>query len=342
MKNKIIRAITKLIVHNLSRKKPKDPEIYLEKTKRMNQILDSEDSGIRPRDKQNRPGGLVNLEPQFKTIIVPDLHGRIGLLATIFLDGEGAALHKLEHEELQVLFLGDGFHGELRALSRWKQAYMEYLKDFKDHGAMDEEMAENLGAMEIIMELKAAFPRQIHFLKGNHENIANEKQEGNFSFYKFVEEGAMVKEYFLRFMGDDLFNAHYHFEKNLPLLAVGRNFLASHAEPARFFSSRDIINYRGNEKVIAGLTWTDNDAAATNSVQKMLKSYLPASEQSDALYFGGHRIIKEKYVLRANGQFVQIHNPNEYIIALLPAQGPIDLDKVVINLVAMDGDKLKA
>ena len=162
-------------------------------------------------------------------------------------------------------------------------------------------MREGLGTMEMVMETKLAFPAHFHFLKGNHENIANEEGEGNFPFRKFALEGAMVEDYLRRFYGEETLGTWARFEKQLPLLAVGSPFLASHAEPRDFYPRDRVVGYRDDPEVVAGLTWTDNDEAEPGSVAGMLEHYL-GLEAAAARYFGGHRPIGGAYGLRADGQ----------------------------------------
>ena len=84
-------------------------------------------------------------------------------------------LDRLAEGSIQVVCVGDGFHAEGRALRRWQSALEEFKHGYRRHEAMDAEMRESLGLMEMVMELKAEFPEGFHFLKGNHENITNEQ-----------------------------------------------------------------------------------------------------------------------------------------------------------------------
>jgi hypothetical protein len=197
---------------------------------------------------------------------------------------------------------------------------------------MDEEMGESLGIMEMVMEVKSAFPRYFHFLKGNHENIANEQGGGNHPFRKYAYEGSMVTQYVRQFYGDEFFESYYEFEKNLPLFAIGKNFVVSHAEPAVFFEREDIVNYRDRPDVVEGLTWTANDEAEDDSVERMLEYYLQTDEHHELYYFGGHRPVRGTYELRANGRYVQIHNPERFIIALIQPEGEIDLEGDILEV----------
>jgi hypothetical protein len=137
--------------------------------------------------------------------------------------------------------------------------------------------------------------------------------------------------YLERFYGPDFIRHYYQFERNLPLLAVGKNFLASHAEPASPYSCEEIINYRDNPLVVEGLTWTDNDAAEQGSVAFMLAEYLWPNHES-GFYFGGHRPIVSLYDKRADGKYVQINNPDKFIIAKIDPLKNVNLDEDIIEI----------
>ena len=185
--------------------------------------------------------------------------------------------------------------------------------------------------MEIIFTLKINFPTNFHFLKGNHENLLNENTEGNRSFSKYVNEGDMVKTYIQTFFKKEFVQGLYQFEKKLPILAVGKNFLVSHSEPATFCDKQSVVNYYLNTGVIFNLTWTADNEAEDGSVKKMLEHYLP-KEQHRSLYFAGHRPIKGKYNLRAHGRFVQVHNPLKQVIVVIDPDVEINLEKDIYIL----------
>jgi len=275
--------------------------------------LSTESPFIRPPDRKGNPGGLVLLYPA-PTIVVPDLHARTGYLLSL-MQWEPPGMRKtvfeaLSEGELQVVCVGDGFHAEARAIRRWQKAFDEFSGEFHTHKAMDEEMRESIGVMLMVMELKTAFPDFFHFLKGNHENIANENLDENRSFGKFVYEGAMVKLWFKKFISSSVFKKYYLFEKMLPGFAVGDRFCVTHAEPRRYHPRGELVNALINRKVLYDLTWTGNDEAETGSVQSYLNEYFPYYPQ--AIMFGGHRPVTGQYHLRAEGKYVQIHNPEIY------------------------------
>ncbi|KPJ85877.1 MAG: hypothetical protein AMS17_13840 [Spirochaetes bacterium DG_61] len=314
---------------------PPSLDAYLEVLERAYTTLASENPKVRPSSSAGMPGGIVQLKQNIPTIIVPDIHARIDFFLNILLseNSDGwSNLQMLAADMLQVVCVGDGFHAEARAVERWDRAFQEYRESYKRHRAMDEEMRESLGVMEMVQEVKCAFPLNFHFLKGNHENIRNEHEEGNYAFRKFTYEGEMVLYYMEKFYGEEFLDSYARFEKSLPLLAVGRNFLVSHAEPMSLYDREDIIEYRERPEVVYGLTWTANDEAEEGSVRRMLSYYLDEENVEEYYYFGGHRPIRDLYHLRAEGRYVQFHNPDRFIIALIQPEGPIDLDRDILEL----------
>jgi Calcineurin-like phosphoesterase len=292
-----------------------------------------ENSEIRPLGSDEKPGGLIVLK-HIPTIIVPDLHGRIDYLRALLLwrpPGSGYNVYQeLSMGKLQVICVGDGFHSEARGLLRWKDALKEFTGEFKKHRAMDEEMKESLGVMMVVMELKSAFPDFFHFLKGNHENVLNEDSLENRPFRKFVFEGAMVKLWFEKFINNKTFKKYYQFEKLLPVFAIGNRFCVSHAEPRKYYSREKLIEAEIDREIIFDFTWTANDEAEKSSVLKYLDEYFPGDSMS--LMFGGHRPVKDKYLTRADGRYLQIHNPDEFIAVYIQNMSEFSKERNILIL----------
>ncbi len=312
-----------------------EPGDYMDVLKSINSVLTAEDKELRPRDSSGLPGGIVYLKKDIPAIIVPDIHARMDFFINIMLDKsleDMCNVEKLASGEVQIICVGDGVHGEKRAAMRWAQAFKEFGSDFAVHDSMDEEMRESLGTMEMVMEIKLNFPANFHFLKGNHENIKNEEGGGNYPFVKFSYEGPMVAYYMQKFYGEEFLDEYSQFEKNLPLFAVGRNFVVSHAEPMAFYDKDSILGYRSNPDAVEGLTWTADDAANNGSVRQMLDYYIEnEADRGKSFYFGGHRPVKKLYNSRADGRYVQIHNPDKFIIAKIGLD-EIDLDRDIVEL----------
>ena len=287
----------------------------LEKVK---QVYDNENPAIRPHDRDGHPGGLI-LMKDLPLIIVPDLHARVGYmkaLAEWIPPGMGKPVIKLlEEGKIQVVCAGDGFHSEGVKKKRWLHAYEEYKCGFVKHKAMDSEMKDSLTLMLTVMNWKLHYPDNFHFLKGNHENIMNETSEDNRAFAKFAAEGEIVKQWAKRFLGNRVLSMYYDFEKFLPVMAVGKFCIITHAEPRKYYTKEEIINCYDRRKIIYDLTWTDNGESEEGTAEYYLEEYFSSPEQ--ARMYGGHRPVTGKYNLRAGGKFVQIHNPDRYAAVFL-------------------------
>jgi hypothetical protein len=331
----LARRLRSRLVEIVQRDAPPEREGYMSVLSRAIRALEDENPLIRPRDSSGLPGGCLYLSHDIPTIVVPDLHARMDFFLSLMLRKASCGLttlERLERGSVQVVCVGDGFHAERRAVQRWVDAYGEYMGLFEEHRRMDEEMRESLGVMEMVMEVKARFPCFFHFLKGNHENIANEEGEGNHPFRKFVKEGAMVSSYVWKFYGAEFLSLYYAFEKQLPLLAVGKNFLVSHAEPVMFYEPGAVLEYRSRPDVVEGLTWTDNGSAEDGSVEAMLARYLGGPHLERGYHFGGHRPVGGLYHTRSGGRYVQIHNPDRWVVAEIEADGDIVLEEDVVEI----------
>jgi hypothetical protein len=291
------------------------------------ELLRSESPDLRLPDGKGRPGGLVTL-PKLPTILVPDIHARPAFLSRLFawtppgLKNPVATL--LSRGEMNLVCVGDVFHSEWgKARDRWIEAYGEYASGWVAHRAMDEEMSLSLGAVRIVLEAKRAFPRYFHYLKGNHDNIADEEGRGDHSFMKFVAEGEMVASWFFLSYGEVLLKRYRELELSLPLLVRGDRFVASHGEPAFALGIEDILEYRSRPDVVEALIWTPNDASEAGSVAKSIEALFGAGKAAGVLWFAGHRPVGGRYALRAGGRFVQFHNPGKHqVVYLLPGRDP--------------------
>jgi hypothetical protein len=330
-----MQALAEKLLDIYRREEPPVREAYLETLWEVLETLGTEPDSIRPPDPEGRPGGLVLLDRGLPTIVVPDLHARMDFFLRVLAsepEKGRTAMDLLAEGRLQIVCLGDGVHSEGRAAGRWQDALQEFQEEYRVHHNMDAEMRESLGVMGMVMEVKRSFPGHFHFLKGNHENITNEMGGGNMPFRKFALEGVMTLDYMERFYGEEMVEAYALFEKELPLLAVGRGFLISHAEPRSFFDRTSLLAYRHHPEVVSGLTWTDNGEAEKGSVQRMLACYLGEEEGARGYYFTGHRPISGRYGLRAAGRLVQIHDPERFTIACLPGSSEIDLARDIRDI----------
>jgi hypothetical protein len=322
--------------------------------------MGSSQPSLRPRDSRGMPGGLLRL-PAVPTILVPDLHGRIDFLAALLgwrpplreaqprsragapseveLAGKSVA-QLLEEGELCLVCLGDAFHTEQgEAQRRWASALREFASGWVRSDAMDEEMSLALSTVRIVLELLGAFPSCFFYLKGNHDNLANEEGGGDHPFRKYAMEGAMVASWFERRYGKDLLAEYRRLELDLPLAVAGPRFAASHGEPRVPLGIEDIVEYRRRAWVVEALIWTANDEAEEGSVSASLATLLGRERPLPRIargpgprWFGGHRPVRGAYALRAGGRYVQFHDPSRYNIAFLAPNADPDPDRDVFSL----------
>jgi hypothetical protein len=299
-------------------------------------VLEAEAPALRPPDSSGRPGGLLLL-PELPTVLVPDLHARPAFLAAAFgwrpPGREGSLASLLASGAANLVCLGDLFHSEAgSARDRWVRAYGEYASGWASRKAMDEEMALALTTVRIVLEAKLAFPGSFHCLKGNHDNIADEEGRGDHAFYKFAAEGEMVASWFRAAYGERLLGRYRELELDLPILALGKRFAASHAEPAFALTREDLVEYRSRPEVVEALIWTPNGGAEEGSVARSLDALLGAEGAGGVLWFAGHRPVGGRYALRAGGRFVQFHEPGLRRVALLePGRDP-DPDRDILDI----------
>jgi hypothetical protein len=300
---------------------------------RVNAVLESESPIRRPADSLRKPGGLVLLQPQIPTIIVPDLHGREDYLPDLLrYPYQGKTIYeRLQADDLQIVCVGDGMHSEKRGLERWRIAYQEYQKHFEHCPAMAAEMTENFRTMAMVMRLKTRFPHGVHFLKGNHENILDEDGNGNHPFAKFAAEGPMTAAYVRKFYGEEFIQQYSRFEKNLPLLARGDDFVVSHARPKTQYPIEDIIEYRSRPDLVEGLTWTRHQAAAKGTINAMLDELIGDGSRP-RYWFCGHNAITERFKVWTEEPLIEIHHPQLRTLVIINSTSDFRPERDIVTL----------
>lgn len=306
-------------------------------------VLENEEVSYRPLNSEGNRGALIELKENIPVIIVPDIHSRPNFILNIldyklkaenfnFENAEDISLAKaLEKGLIYLVCVGDAIHSEV-TYSRWGQIEEEFSQDIYDGPFMKEEMIDGLAVLCGIMELKKSFPEHFHFLKGNHENILNISENGDFAFRKYADEGEMVKKFIQSVYGDDILYLISYFENSLPLVAYGRRCVISHAEPALSFTKKELIDAKLNGESVKSLIWTSNDTVFEETALNIMINLLGKRKGKKALYFGGHRPIKNNYSLRQNGKYVQIHNPKKQNITFVSPDRDFDFIYDIVNV----------
>lgn len=350
-----------IIKNILLEKKLPDYDDFFEVLNEVTEVLENEDESYRPKNDDEKCGSLIDFQNEDRlTLVVPDLHARPDFLLNIlsadvknilnenesdFLfcgneNTEGAESGKtvfemVQNDLIRLVFVGDILHSENNRI-RWYQIEEEFEQKQYSGEKMCIEMGEGLSLLFCLCELKSKFPKNIHILKGNHENILNKTGDGDFGFKKFVDEGEMCRLFVQNYYGDDILFLIHCFEKGLPLVYVSKKVVVSHAEPKITVSRKEIINARKYAQVIYAFTWTANDEAEEGSVCQIIKNLICYDEneieiqnenkteyrtqnqnENDYVYIAGHRPVKDNFALRQGGKFIQIHNVKKQNVAVV-------------------------
>ena len=297
----------------------------------MSDVLDSEKKEYRPVADTGGAGSFLDFRnADVPVVVVPDLHARpmflLNILEHKFSDGK-TVFKKLAEKSLILVFVGDILHTERNSKERWLAASAEFEEEIYNGPALSAEMQEGLALMTGLFKLKTVFPENCHILKGNHENIYNVTQSGDYGFRKYADEGNMCRIFLQEHYGDDIIYLIHCIEAGLPLFFAGKNCSVSHAEPKDFYSQKQLINARNIPEVVEGLTWTANDDAQPDSVELIHRELygldgvdgMDGEPDITPVHIGGHRPVAGNYALRQKGRYVQIHNPSRQNVAVVPS-----------------------
>lgn len=307
-------------------------------------ILENEPEEYRQRDDEKNPGGLIQINNQLTSIIVPDLHARPYFLENIlnfkvpsrYLPEKQkcSVLEAMENQLLNIICVGDAFHTE-KTIDRWDKIQAEFDKGCYTGEAMQDEMLECLSCFCAVLNLKLLFPKNFHFIKGNHENVLNVSHNGDRAFAKYADEGDMVKKFISNYYGEDILYLISVYENLLPMMVKLPKAVVSHAEPSLCLTKEQLVNVKSNPHHIYSLIWTKNGEVKENTCDFIINSLFedekPAVKKG-VLYFGGHRPVKNKYETRQNGRFVQIHNPVGQNVVFASSKKKINLEKDILNV----------
>ncbi len=289
--------------------------------------------------REGGPSGVVTLDSDQPVLVISDLHGQrrafYKLLRDRYLES-ASNLESLIRGDLQLLCLGDIMHSENE--SRWRAIEDELLDrsaDALDLGptpTLDREMADGYGLAAMILTLQHS-TGNVHFLKGNHDNILNVDNNGNRKINKYISfpgEGAISRDWTVARFGPGFAGTYAAWEDRLPVFAVydggesGLSFAASHAEPARVFHLGE-IEQRSTE-VVEGLTWSEHRGT---HVPQILKEVFGDTERI-LRFFVSHTAGEEGIVHLPGSRLVILSKPR-HLVATLVRPGVEDFELHIVS-----------
>ena len=284
-----------------------------------------------------KQGGLVEVPGDVPTLILPDLHAQRAYLVTALsqkIEGK-TALDLLQQGKLNVLCLGDAMHSEQRGQMRWMQAERDYLEGRKSP-SLEGELAESLGLMVMIFELKSSYPGHFFFVRGNHEDM--DPQQPYFKFTR-VGESNLVRAWISKTWGDKFLHEWAATEGSLPLMASGGSFVGSHAPPERELTVENIKNRTA--LAFRTLCWSDNTQWVSGGAQE--KAFLVNCQRFQVTarrpWVCGHRKVTDGlYRDQAGGRIIQINPIEGWVMMIAPPKGrPFESRKAVRALSGAGG-----
>ncbi len=276
--------------------------------------------------------GIAELPKGVPTLVIPDIHARREFLVKVMehqVDGE-KVYDLLRQGKMNVLCLGDGMHAEGRARERWLEAQSDFLQQ-RPSQAMNDEMRESLGTMQMVMELKTAFPENFHYLRGNHDEMNNPEREYA-KYARMVSESGLVRSWVQDNLGQEFLEAYARFEKSMPLAATGEGLVATHAAPGSALSREEIE--RRDERAFTTLAWTDNTGWELDGREReVFQGNLSQLGSSGDHWLVGHRPVQQGlYRGQFDDRLVQVNAPGDYVVAIVGADGCFDPKKDIFSL----------
>ena len=177
-----------------------EPKPALKLIARVNDLMAEEP--YRLPGKKGRPGGLLEFPDSLSPIIVGDLHTNVDNLLTLL--SQNGFLEALESGSGCLILVGDAVH--------------------RDEGDLAE-MQCSMFIMDLIFQLKLRFPKNVFYLRGNHDSFSHDIAKGG------VPQGMLWEETLVKARGEAYRDAMAAYYRLLPYVAYSQTFIACHAGP---------------------------------------------------------------------------------------------------------------
>jgi len=205
--------------------KLESPDDALSLIQRVNKIMEKEP--CREKNDKGHPGGVVEIPKGITPLLVGDLHAKADNLLVVL--SQSCFLKALKKGTGALIILGDAVHSE-------------------EEGKL-EEMESSMLTMDLIFRLKLRFPKQVFYLRGNHDSFSAEIGK------RGVPQGLLWKKALVKVRGKAYRDEMAKFYDHLPYIAYSTNFIACHAgPPTRSTSRKELINIRKYPKLMHELT----------------------------------------------------------------------------------------
>ncbi len=199
-------------------------EQALEQLQKVNAVLENEP--CRAKDAEGKPGGVIAVPDDCSVITVGDLHAKPDNLLVVLTQNN--FLEALENGSACLVIIGDAVHPE--------------------GDTVLDEMESSMLIMDLILALKLRFPRQVFYLRGNHDSFSEEIAKNG------VPQGLIWGKALKKQRGKAYLREMKRFYELLPFVAYSRYFATCHAAPPVSDTSlQKMINIRNHRKLCTEL-----------------------------------------------------------------------------------------
>lgn len=184
----------------------------------------------RIKDKDNSPGGLIELPDDVLPIIVGDLHSNKEYLKLIMEDDGNLERLRSKDKEYVLVIIGDAIHN--------------------DQTGMMMEQPSSMYILDYIFDIISEFPDRVIYIKGNHDTFDPQLRKSG------IAQGMEFKNFLIKTRGEDYTAKIGDFFDCLPFFIKGSNYVITHAGPVRGGITRDeLININHDADKAFQLQW---------------------------------------------------------------------------------------
>jgi hypothetical protein len=223
----------------------------------------------RLKNDDGESGGLIELPPAVRPIIIGDLHANLkNLIAIINHDGNRA---DFESGKASLVLIGDAVHDD-------RTGYMR-------------EMGSSVAILDYIIRLIAEHPKNVYYIRGNHDTFDPRLRKSG------IAQGVEFRDALVATHGEDFAAAIGRFFESLPVFIIGEGFVITHAGPPRGGLVREeLINIKNYPEKYHQLIW--------NRVNEYHGNPSPKEYGEKDL-----RLVLELLDLPSDTHFIVGHNP---------------------------------
>jgi predicted phosphodiesterase len=156
-------------------------------------------------NSSGKPGGLIELPPGRRPIIVGDLHANLEYLKRI-IDHEGNRAD-LDAGRACLIIVGDAVHDDRTGYMKQMQSSVEIL--------------------DYLLRLFVERPDNVYYIRGNHDTFDPRLRKSG------ISQGIEFRAALVATHGEEYTAAVARFFESLPMFIIGEGFVITHAGPPR-------------------------------------------------------------------------------------------------------------